>query len=141
MIVLHAALVEGKFFLWGEKSLNADASVTKRRSRKTAKSPAALPFEAGVEALTDALKNLVPSGSVEKMTASSLVAWLPTTDQKPVASTLLIAEPPEPGASLALAAWTVSAIRLDPPTMVELLGACLDKDTLGPGLVAGQRFE
>ena len=139
MIVLHAALRAREFYLWGEKPEAQRALAGKRRGRKAA-APATLPlpFDAGADTLAAALQELVPSLVVSPKEALSLVAWLPTLGDQPVASNPLIAEPPEAGAALTLGAWAVSAFKLASGSVVELLAGCGDRETLAPGVVAGK---
>src|SRR5260370_1211374 len=65
-------------------------------------------------------------------------AWLPTVGGRPLASSSLVAEPPENGVKTELAPWTVSVVRLAPEQAVDLLCASVDKATLAPGVVAGK---
>jgi SNF2 family DNA or RNA helicase len=68
---------------------------------------------------------------------SSAIAWLPTAQGRPAASSPLIAEPPDPGAEVVLAPWTVTALGLSRAQVVELLCACADRRTLAPGVIVG----
>jgi SNF2 family DNA or RNA helicase len=63
--------------------------------------------------------------------------WLPTAAGRPVASHPLIAEPPAPGTDATLAAWSIPAVPLDPATAIDFLSACLDRETLAPGVAIG----
>ncbi|HWH68939.1 MAG TPA: SNF2 helicase-associated domain-containing protein, partial [Candidatus Sulfotelmatobacter sp.] len=137
MIVLHGTLLGREFYLWGETSEAASALTKRGRKAKLPTAPA-LPFGATAQVLTAALRERFPSFGVAVHEPTSLIAWLPVAGTHPAASSPLIAPPPEPGIALSLGAWTVSALRLSPAGLIELLGACLLQETLAPGLVAGK---
>src|SRR5262249_38715253 len=69
--------------------------------------------------------------------AENAVIWLPTAGERPLASSPLIAEPPEEAAEIALAPWAVTGLRLSPGEALDLLCASLDRETLAPGVVVG----
>ena len=111
----------------------------RRRGRKPGNAAVpVLPFEAGAEALATALNERFPNLGVSQKEASPVVAWLPTGGNKPLPSSPLVAESPEPAGPIALGPWTVSALRLRAEGAVELLATCVGQETLGPGLVAGK---
>jgi len=56
----------------------------------------------------------------------------------PSPSSGLIGEPPDPGAAANLAPWTVAACRLSAGEAVDLLCACVNRETLTPGVVIGK---
>jgi SNF2 family DNA or RNA helicase len=95
------------------------------------------PFDPGADALTAALKEVVLTTMPSKGGLEQAVLWLPTLGDHPVASNPLIAEPPEDTASAVLAPWAVTALPLTPNQAVDLLGVCLDRETLAPGLLVG----
>ena len=68
----------------------------------------------------------------------AFVAWLPTAAGAPAASSPLIAPPPETGAAVSLAPWTVTVLRLALPETVDLLCASVGRETLAPGVVVGR---
>jgi SNF2 family DNA or RNA helicase len=84
------------------------------------------------------LAQITPSITTNSDAVQTVTLWLPTVKKKPVASSPLIAEPPEPGATTELAPWTVTALRLTSDQAVNLLCACMNKDTLGPGVIVGK---
>src|SRR5207244_2736681 len=96
------------------------------------------PHDAGAERLTTVLGEAVADLALKRTSAEPATAWLPTRDGKPLASSPLIAEPAEPGAAAELAPWTVTALRLSPGQAVDLLCACVGKETLAPGVVVGK---
>jgi len=58
-------------------------------------------------------------------------------DNQPVASSPLIAEPPKSRAKPILTPWTVTTLPLSPEQAVEVLCACVGRQTLAPGVVVG----
>jgi SNF2 family DNA or RNA helicase len=138
MIVLHAGLVGRQFFLWGEKATEAPAAPVGRRGRKPRKPLAQpLPFAAGADDLSASLQEALPALARLRDKTEQQVLWLPTAAGCPVASTPLIAEPPAATAEAALAPWTVTVLPLSLEHTVDLLAACLDQETLAPGVHVG----
>ena len=58
-------------------------------------------------------------------------------NNKPVPSSRLIAQPPDNVAPSTLKSWKVTVLRLSPAETVEFLCNCMDKQTLGLGVVVG----
>ncbi len=139
MIILHAALVEQDFCVWAETSAVSSPAPRRRRGRVAAAGGAPdFLFDGGADSLETTLKERFPQLSIHKNKAAKLAAWLPTAGGQPIASNPIIAQPPAPDAAPALAPWMVTAFRLSPVAAVELLGACLDQETLGPGVIVGK---
>jgi SNF2 family DNA or RNA helicase len=59
-------------------------------------------------------------------------------DRKPVASSPLIAERSQSAAKTILSPWTVTALRLSTEQAVELLCACIGRQTLASGVIVGE---
>jgi SNF2 family DNA or RNA helicase len=136
MIVLHAGLIDGHLMLWGESPPAAPG----RRGRLS-KTPTAqpLPYDGGEARLREALTAAGEIHAVaEAAPVEAVTAWLPTVDAKPVASSPLVAESPETGVTPTLVPWTVTAFRLNLQQTVELLCACVDRETLAPGVIVGK---
>jgi hypothetical protein len=135
MIVLHAGIADGHLLLWGETPPSEGA--VPRRGRK-GRMPAAqpLPFDAGPDRL-GALGEALPHLRLPSNAAEAIFVWLPTVGGQPIASSPLIAEPPETSEPPVLAPWGVQALPLLAPQAIDLLTACLDRETLAPGLVVG----
>jgi hypothetical protein len=141
MIVLHAGLGAGGLVLWGERPVGEAVRPAKRPGRKPRiPRPAPHPFGAAARDLEVALEAAAGAPSRERPArgASALVAWLPTRSGTPEASSPLVAPPPEEGSPVALAPWTVTALRLSLPESLELLCAAIGKETLAPGVVVGR---
>jgi SNF2 family DNA or RNA helicase len=136
MMVLHAALIAREFYLWGETSVPAPALSGKGRRRGS--TLPALPHGAAKDMLVTALAEGVASVRADGKALAMRTVWLPTVRGQPLASSPLIAVLPEASEPAALAPWSVIALRVDPPALVELLAAALDRETLGPGLVVGK---
>ncbi len=140
MIILQVGVLDHRILLWGERPAEpASGSARRRRTKAEASGPQALPYDAGAVACASALSEGAHGLTCEPKEAESAVLWLPTTSGgTPVASSPLVAEPPEPGASLQLAPWTVTVLPLPPDKAVALLGAASGRDALAPGVVAGR---
>jgi SNF2 family DNA or RNA helicase len=137
MIVLHAGLVGRQFFLWGEKATGAPAAPVRRRGRKPRQPDVQpLPFAAGGADLTASLQEALPALGRLADGSDQQVLWLPTASGCPIASTPLVAEPPA-AADAVLAPWTVAVVPLFTGQTIDLLTACLDEETVAPGVHIG----
>jgi hypothetical protein len=115
MIIFHAGVRDDDFLLWGEVPAEAEALPVKRRGRKptAARRVSTLPFDAGAERLRAALAEALAMLPPDPKAAGTAVAWLPTIQGRPLASSALNAEMPEAsGEAAELAAWRVSALAL-----------------------------
>src|SRR5262245_21146068 len=140
MIVLHAGLVDGRFLLWGESPRSEPVQAISRRNRKTRSvppQPQPLPFDAGASQLARVLHDFLPGALRRSSQIENAVVWLPTVREQPLPSSSLIAEPPQTNAMPVVTPWTVTALHLAPEQAIDLLGACLDRDTLAPGVILG----
>ncbi len=155
MIVLHSGVYDGRVLLWGETFAQSEAVLpSRRRGRKPEVShPPSLPHDSKAKGLSAALREAgfsfaadpsarpVVSGveplRTGKKQIETVIAWMPTMDKQPVASSPLIAEPPKSRAKPILTPWTVTALPLSAEQTVEALCACVGKQTLAPGVVVG----
>lgn len=143
MIVLHAGILEGQFFLWGEIPPEDQALLTKGRKRKGDSRTASsflkhLPYSAEEEKLSTVLKEAGFGFRASKRSTGIMIVWLPTVDNKPIPSSPLIAEAPEDGTKAILVPWTVTGLRLSTEQVVELLCASVGKQTLASGIIIGK---
>jgi SNF2 family DNA or RNA helicase len=143
MLVLHASSEDGQLLLWGETPATAPASSTKRRARKNQTSSSTpveqfSPFDPGKEPLAAAVREIVPDFRADRATVEPRLAWLPTVKAQPLASSPLIAEPPEPDTQPGIAPWKVTALRLSWAQALDMLCACVGKETLAPGIIVGK---
>ncbi len=137
MIVLHAGLGKGGLLLWGERSAVEATHLAKRPGRKpTRPRPQPHPFAAMASDLEAALG--AAAVSARRRGGEAFVAWLPTADGMPAASSPVISSPRETSAPVTIAPWTVTALPLSLPESVELLCASVGKETLAPGVVIGR---
>jgi hypothetical protein len=139
MIILHASFLQRTFFVWGESPADAaQTSPTPKGRKPSGKSNPIrpLPHDAGAAAVLDRLSDdgLEFAGHDK----AKLLLWVPTVDSVPIASSPLIADPPQSNHSASLHSWSVSAMRLQPGDAVELLCRCIDKELLSPGLIVGK---
>ncbi len=137
MLILHAGLIDGRFLLWGETPLPPTAPRPRRGRKTKASAAAALPFAAGAEAISTALQDVLPEFTPARSQPEPAVLWLPTIAGQPLASSPLIAEPPESVAEAAPAPWTITALALTPRQSLDVVAACLDRDTLAAGVMIG----
>jgi superfamily II DNA or RNA helicase len=141
VIVLHAAIVEGQFFLWGERpheSNGVEKPLRQRRSKGNVENPLPSPYDAGIEGIVAALEEAGLRLAPRKRHADCLRGWFPTVGGRVVPSTPLIADLPDSIAVAPLACWTVTAVRLAPDQIIELLCSCIEKPTLALGVIVGE---
>jgi hypothetical protein len=130
MIVLHLARLARESFLWGEAAAMTSGNAPGRRSRGP--EPPTLPFGATKEILASAVAEIAPGFRADAKVPDTRVVWLPSVRGQPLASTPIIAETPEPSAPISLAPWRVVVLRVQIPTLVDLLASTLDKKTVAP---------
>src|SRR5260370_960942 len=137
MLVLHASTRTNRFILWGERPAETPALPRRSARRVLPRPPEFLPYTAGPEvlsaALVEALQYIPPDVAIE-----TAMAWLPSAAGRPVASSPLISEQPGSTADPELTPWMVTTLNLSIPLAIDLLCACLCKETLAPGIVIGK---
>jgi SNF2 family DNA or RNA helicase len=139
MIIVHGAVTGGQLLLWGETPAEDTPALPKKRRRKSkAAGPLPFPFDAGAARLTGALSETLAGLKTSTKNVETATAWLPTVDAQPVASSPLIAPPPQAGAQAVLSSWIVTGLRLAPEQVLDLLCACVDREMLAPGVVVGK---
>jgi SNF2 family DNA or RNA helicase len=143
MIVLHAGIIDGEFLLWGETPAEPDTSVVKGRryksnSRKGLALPEFLRYDAGVDRLSGALKEIGFDFKITKKSIEPMIVWLPTVNNRSVPSSALIDEPPASITTATLTPWKVTVLRLPLDKTVEFICGCVGRQTLGPGVILGK---
>ncbi|MFZ2087908.1 MAG: SNF2 helicase-associated domain-containing protein, partial [Desulfobaccales bacterium] len=139
MIILHAAFYENQLFVWGEIPAPADLHLHRERKGKLkAAKPPLFPYDAGKEKLAEALQEAGLSPFLRNLASQTVMAWLPTRKNRPLASSPLIGEPSASREQVDLSPWQVTALTLAPPMAVELLCACVNKELLAPGVIIGK---
>src|SRR6516164_6328552 len=106
MLLLHAAVLEGRFYVWGETPAEAARAAKGRRKPTAPAEP--LPFAADGSVVAATLASHLPD-LARNAAAEPLTLWLPTAEGRPLASHPVIAAPPEAGTPAALAPWGVTA--------------------------------
>jgi SNF2 family DNA or RNA helicase len=138
MLILHAAYFEDRLALWGEVPATREP---RRRPSGQAKSkkpkPLPLPYDAGQDRLGVALTEAGLSQGLNGLESRAAVAWLPTHQHHPWASSPLIAEPLGVAAA-DLAPWQVTTLTPSPAGIVEFLCACVNREVLAPGVLIGK---
>src|SRR2546425_8180935 len=145
MIVLHAGVCDDQLLLWGETPAEPQALAPKRNGRKSTKNshtpgihPQPLPYDAGSESLVATLQEAGLGSTADRKHTQPVIAWLPTIDNQPVASSPLIAEPPQSRKTPTVVPWTVTALPLTTAQAVGGLCARAGKPMLAPGVGVGQ---
>jgi SNF2 family DNA or RNA helicase len=141
MIVLHGSFIQSGFYLWGESPVeSAPPSATRKRRKLKEKStqPRSFPYDAGATAVLHKVfeAGLALADRDERHTA--LFLSVPTAGSVPLASSPLIASPPDSTEGASLQVWAVKSVRLQPADAIELLCRCVDKELLAPGLIVGK---
>src|SRR5690348_2449601 len=129
---LHAAYADDRLSLWGETAAASAAPLPRPRGRRRkGGQPEPNPFDAGADALDAATESLGLSAEGDVGLA---VLWLPTLGGRPLASSPVVEELPDPLDGIAPAPWETTAIDLAPADAMELLSRCAADATLAPGL-------
>jgi len=143
MIILHAGIVEGAFFLWGETPEELDPRAIKgprgkNRSPKDPSFPKPLRYNAGIEKLTSVFKEIAFDLKIRNNWIEALALWLCAVGDHPVPSSPLIAQPPASIKAADLMPWKVTALRLPIDKAVSFLCRCSGRRTLGMGVIVGE---
>ncbi len=143
MIALHAGIIDGEFLLWGETPAEVDTPKPKKSKYKGSLRtgltlPKSLPYDAGVERLSTALKEIGFDSRISKKSIAQMIAWLPTADNKPIPSSTLINEFDQSTPAATLTPWKVTTLRLRLEKTIEFLCRCVGKQVLGPGMIVGK---
>jgi SNF2 family DNA or RNA helicase len=147
MIVLHGAIADGGFVVWGEKaSFDApEESAPASRDQNPAgkgQNPPFHPFSAGGAELAQALRDSPAGLGVTVRRVHRAVLWLPSRAGAPLASGPLVAPPAEAAGFSSgppvLAPWTVAACPLRIGEAVDFLCAAMGRRTLAPGVAPAQ---
>jgi SNF2 family DNA or RNA helicase len=69
--------------------------------------------------------------------SETCILWLPSVKDQPIPSSPLIGPTPESKTPPVLMPWSLSGLRLSAVQAVDLLCACVGRDTLGPGVAIG----
>jgi SNF2 family DNA or RNA helicase len=134
MIVLHGGAENGQFFLWGETPAELPPARPGRKPRKA--EPQSYPFDAGAVRLAGAFMEALPGQPIPGGGGDPPLLWVPTIKGKPIPSSGLIADVPAIG-EIELAPWLITAMPLPDHQVIDLLCACIDRDTLATGVLVG----
>ncbi|HEU5118786.1 MAG TPA: ATP-dependent helicase, partial [Isosphaeraceae bacterium] len=133
MIVLHVAPFRTHLALWGETPPSPS-----RRSRRKRSEPRPSPFDAGADALFEALSQVgIDAKSRKNLSSETVFAWLPSLPDGPWPSSPLISDRPLNGVPPSLKPWLVSASPLPSEAAVLLLSSAAGRRTLATGVVVG----
>ncbi|HZY59532.1 MAG TPA: hypothetical protein VFE56_07210, partial [Candidatus Binataceae bacterium] len=135
--VLHGAFDGARLLLWAERRpVTASPAALDRGKRKTTAAAPRLPYDAGDMDLISALTNSGVSSA--QLRAETAVVWIPSQGATPLASSRLIADPPERPDRIDVRPWTISAVAVPWPAAIELLCGCAGRRTLIPGVIVGE---
>ncbi len=138
MIVLQAGMLEGRLWLWGETPQEEAPAKSKTRSSQTKPQPKRLPYDAGAADLACALMESLPNVNISAAECETRFVWLPTVGTQPIASSPLIALPPDRLATAVPSPWEITALPLTAEQATALLCACVGRETLASGVIVGK---
>jgi SNF2 family DNA or RNA helicase len=139
MIALHAGFYDDRLWVWGETPCEPGSRSQRGRKRKlTGCSPPPLPYDPGGERIWGALQDAGIHGPAVNVQVDTVIGWLPTLDNRPVASSPLISNPPDFPMQATLAPWQITALGLPAGLELEVLCACMGKEILAPGVIVGK---
>ncbi len=107
------------------------------QTRSARPRPARPSFSGREGDLLSAVADILPGVRADGQAAETRIVWLPGARGRALASTPLIASPPENGAPMVLGPWRVVVLRVEAPMLLDLLAATLDKKFIAPGLTIG----
>jgi SNF2 family DNA or RNA helicase len=131
MLILHAGFARDRLMIWGERPIDSEPARNRKRPTRNR-----FPFDPGGKGLLAALGEAVP-GLGKPPAADEATLWLPTISGQPIPSSPLVAQPPATGKST-LAPWPITVLPLGPAQTLELLSACVGRETLAPGIIVGK---
>jgi len=140
MLILHASFNADRLYLWGERSLDSEWTNGPPSKRKTTsgRRPNRQPFDPGTAFLSSGLSEMGLTQPTKTQKSGTLIVWLPTQDERPIPSSPLIAEIPEPSGRADLQPWATAVIPLEVNQWPVFLGQCAGREVLGPGLIPGK---
>jgi hypothetical protein len=138
MIILHTGSFNNHLLVWGEKPLEKGPVAAAQQAQK-AKTvlPGQYPYDAGNKDLAKSLQEVLPNSKATSKKVQKAMVWLPTKGLTPIASGVLIAEPPKSRARTRLAPWTVTVYQPSVEETAELLCKCSVGRTLKSGILIG----
>lgn len=138
MIVLHAGFWDESLWLWGESPASENTPLARTRKHQlTATGSPRLPYDVREGGLREAVADTLDVRQTKKKDFVSAVAWLPTAEGRPSASSALIAGPFKSSRKAELAPWAITVLSLDAGACLTLLCACVNKEVLKPGTIVG----
>ena len=139
MIILHAGFIGEELLLWGEQPIEVNKPPGKGRKRSsTVVCPAVFPYGTPNQELLTALRNSGVTVPTKSGRSRPMTVWLPTVESMPVPSSPMIAGQSEVSSKPDLVPWTVATCLLSAEETLDLLGACLGRLTLAPGIIVGR---
>jgi SNF2 family DNA or RNA helicase len=138
MLVLHAAFLDRRLYLWGERTPEKIAVRKTKRGRPAGiAKPQSFPYDAGGEVLIQAVRQVAPGVSATLKQTGEMQVWLPASQEGPWPSSPLIASVSDETQNPQPAPFLVTALALNGEATVHLLCACAGRELLASGIVAG----
>jgi superfamily II DNA or RNA helicase len=138
MILLHAALIAERLFVWGEAPPAPDPPAPRPRRPARHRLPEPNPYDAGSAHLQSALREAGLDFGRGSPTTERLVAWLPTGAGAPFPSSPLVAEVAVDPGRARVAPWRVTGLVLSGAESVQLLSSCVGRETLANGVAVSK---
>lgn len=136
MLILHAALENGKVLIWAEKRFSDLPIIAKPKKKQVNPPPKTHPFAAQPELILDALRDL----NIEKNNFVKSLVWLPSLEFAPLPSNPVLGECPGTPESLLLSPWAIWSFPLEYHQTLKLILLAANKDVLAPGVILGKSF-
>ena len=130
---MRTACLSGENFLPPEPR---DYRVSKGRLK--ASKPPPFPHDASKEHLSEGSQEAGLGQLLKGLASETAVTWLPTHQNRPLASSPLISESSASLKPVAISPWQVTTLALSPSAEVELLCACVNQEVLAPGVIIGK---
>ncbi len=136
MFVLHGGIIQDQIHLWGE--VRREPGHPPRRSGKRSKDVVKpLPFGAVPGELGGFIEATPLNFTFQMGRIEDAIAYLPTQGGMPLASSPVIAEPPDSKSETIIHPWGVHVIPLTAKEAVSLLCELRGKTILAPGAIVG----
>ncbi|NGX42837.1 MAG: RNA polymerase-associated protein RapA [Chlamydiae bacterium] len=136
MIILHATLLQGKLYIWGETRFEEHMKPPKPRGRLPKNPPPKVhPFALNEEQLFALLTDMDLDASREQVTKT--LAWLPTYKNLPIPSNAVLGEQPSSLEIVEHQPWALYCLELPETEAIRFLQECANKEMLKDSLRLG----
>jgi SNF2 family DNA or RNA helicase len=137
MLILHAGVHDGYFSIWMEASADhRQDNGASKQAKPQRGGPPDYPYGAPPVLLREVLSSLPYCGELAKQKMQRACLWAPSAPEGPLASSALIADPPE-YETLTVSPWSIASMQLGPKETVDFLAATFGQRMIRPGLMVG----